>query len=208
MLPQKQPPAFQPLYVVSYHPIPDTQIQQANEELRNAIRYANMNEMAMLVDRAISKGAKINNYDSYENHLMVVAVRSRQSHAIPILMARGLQAPFVKENGIDILMEAAAAGYDDLLDPLIKLAGICVFSKDANGKTALHYAVIGRSANSVKILLQYGADPNALTEKMDDAELCSIFGDDHGLTGTNITPLMIASATGRHKITALLLEES
>ena len=208
MLPQKQPSAFQPLYTVnSFVSIPTTQIQEANKDLRNAVEYATIHEMTMLVDRAISKGAKINNYASYENHLMVVAVRSRQPHAISILMARGLQVPFVQENGIDILMEATAAGYDDLIDPLIKLAGMCVFSADADGKTALHHAVIGGSANSVKILLQYGADPNALTKKMDDAELCSIFGDNHGLAGTNITPLMIASATGQHKITALLLEE-
>jgi hypothetical protein len=54
--------------------------------------YANVNEMAMLVDRAISDGANINYYESAMKHqLMVIAVRNKaDAHALPILMARGL----------------------------------------------------------------------------------------------------------------------
>ena len=181
------------------------QIRNANLDLRYAITYANSNEMAMLVDRAISKGANINHYDHYENHLMVVAVRSNQPHAIAILMARGLEPPFVLENGVNILMEAAAAGYEELIDPLVAIAGIDIFASEHHGKTALHHAVIGGLKKNVNILLEYGAQPNVSTTSMDEAELCSLFGDNHKLTGENITPLIIASATGHHEITALLL---
>ena len=91
-----------------------TQFKNATNHLINAVAYANANEMAMLVDRAISEGAKINFYDSYENHLLVIAVRRRQAHAIPILLARGIGIPDVPKNGIDMLMIAAAAGSEDL----------------------------------------------------------------------------------------------
>jgi hypothetical protein len=97
--------------------------------------------MAMLVDRAISNGANINYYESYENHLMVIAVRKRQAHAIPILMARGIEIPVVPPHGIDMLMTASAAGSEELIDPLIKLADIDIYSRDADGKlmaNALH----------------------------------------------------------------------
>ena len=60
------------------------QFKSATKHLIYAVEYATTNEMAMLVDRAISNGANINYYESYENHLMVIAVRKRQSHAIPI----------------------------------------------------------------------------------------------------------------------------
>lgn len=180
------------------------QIRNANLDLRYAVSFANSNEMAMLVDRAISKGANINHYDRYENHLMVIAVRSNQPHAIAILMARGLEPPLVLENGVNILMEAAA-DFEKLIDPLVTVAGIDIFATDHNGKTALHHAVIGGSKKIVNILLEYGAQPNVHTTSMDEAELCSLFGNNHKLTGKNITPLMIASATGHHEIAALLL---
>jgi ankyrin repeat protein len=182
-----------------------TQFKNATNHLINAVAYANANEMAMLVDRAISEGAKINFYDSYENHLLVIAVRKRQAHAIPILLARGIVIPDVPKNGIDMLMIAAAAGSEDLIDPLIKLAEIDVFSCDADGKTALHHAVIGGSAKIIGILLEYGAKPNVNTTKMDDSELCSVFGDNHQLTGAMITPLMLAAAAGNHEIASILL---
>ncbi len=183
----------------------ETAFKNATKNLINAVAYANENEMAMLVDRAISQGAEINHYDSYDNHLMVIAVRNRQSHAIPILMARGIVMPNVPENGVDILMIAAAAGSEELIDPLINLADMDVFSCDADGKTALHHAVIGSSTKIVGILLEYGAKPNVYTTKMDESELCSIFGDNHKLSGAMITPLMIAAAAGDHDIASLLL---
>ena len=37
--------------------------KEATQDLINAVAYANENEMAMLVDRAISNGAKINYYE-------------------------------------------------------------------------------------------------------------------------------------------------
>lgn len=101
-----------------------TQFKNATKDLINAVAFANTNEMAMLVDRAISEGAKINYYDSYENHLLVIAVRKRQAHAIPILLARGIEIPDIPKNGIDMLMIAAAAGSEELIDPLIKLADV------------------------------------------------------------------------------------
>ena len=182
-----------------------TQFKNATKHLINAVTFANANQMAMLVDRAIDNGAKINYFESYENHLIVIAVRKRQMHAIPILMARGIEIPEVPKNGIDILMIAAAAGSEELIDPLINLADMDVFSCDADGKTALHHAVIGSSTNVVGILLEYGARPNVCTTKMDESELCSIFGDNHAMTGAMITPLMIAAAAGNHEITSLLL---
>lgn len=183
------------------------QPEAINLDLRNAITYANAYEMAMLVDRAISKGANINYYDHYENHLLVIAVRRNQPHAISILMARGVSTPDIPENGIDILMEAAAAGHEELIDPLISVADMDVFATDAHGKTALHHAVIGDSKIIVNTLLEYGAQANVFTLSMDEAELCTLFGDNHNLTGENITPLMIASATGNHEIASLLLAE-
>jgi hypothetical protein len=183
----------------------ETTFINATKNLINAVAYASENEMAILVDRAISQGAKINYYDSYENHLMVIAVRNRQSHAIPILMARGMEMPDVPQNGIDLLMLAAAAGSEEVIDLLINLAEMDVFASDADGKTALHHAAIGGSIKIVGILLDYGAKPNVHTSKMDDAELRSLFGDNHNQSGSNITPLMIASAAGNHEIVSHLL---
>jgi ankyrin repeat protein len=182
-----------------------TQFKNATKNLINAVAFANTNEMAMLIDRAISNGAKINYYDSYENHLLVIAVRNRQTHAIPILLARGIEIPNIPKNGIDMLMIAAAAGSEELIDPLIKLADVDIYSCDADGKTALHHASVGGSTKIVGMLLEYGAKPNVYTTKMDDSELCSIFGDNHQLTGAMITPLMIAAATGKKEIVSLLL---
>jgi ankyrin repeat protein len=182
------------------------QFEKATRDLINAVSYANENEMSMLVDRAISNGANINYYNSYQTQLMVIAVRNKQAHALPILMARGLHTPYAPENNVDLLMETAAQGYVEIIEPLITVAGMDVFCADSNQKTALHHAAIGGSEEIVNILLDHGAQPNVYTSRMDDAELRSLFGENHNLTGVNVTPLMIASAVGNHKIVALLLE--
>ena len=182
------------------------QFEKATFDLINAVSYATENEMPMLVDRAICNGANINHYATYKSHLLVIAVHNKQAHAIPILMARGLLPPYVPENGMDLLMEAAAEGYVEIIEPLITIADMDVFCADSNQKTALHHAVMGGSQKIVKILLDYGAKPNVCTSSMDDAELRSLFGENHHLTGVNVTPLMIASAVNKHQIVTLLLE--
>lgn len=205
MIPKSNSAYRVPLHSLPRRDLLAEKINAATLDLRNAVAYANENEMSMLVDRAISNGANINHFEEYGNHLMVVAVRSKQPYAIPILLARGLLPPFVPEHGTDILMEAAGAGENDLIDKLITMAGMDVFSADTHGKTALHHAVINGTANSVKILLEFGADPNACTLSMPYVELCSVFGDDHQLTGSNITPLEIAAAKGNDDIIKNLL---
>ena len=64
------------------------------------------------------------------------------------------------ENGLTLLMCAAAQGRTDIVQALIK-AGADADAKDNDGLTALMYAAMEGHADAVKLLLEAGADVNA-----------------------------------------------
>lgn len=174
--------------------------------LMNAICYANEREMSALIDRAMTMGASLNRADGYELNSLVIAVRADRSCAISSLMARGAVVPPPPADGIDLLMEACKNGQVSMASALVDIAKMELDATDLHGKTALHHAILGGSAEIVTTLLETGANPGALLTQLDGLEILNIFGRSLRLEGKPVTPLMIAVALGNQDMVVVLLD--
>ncbi len=179
--------------------------------LSDAIDYADRSEFSRLIDLALAYGARmdrdLNRYArGYDEHPLVCVARANKPWAIPILMARGARVPEVPANGEDLVMEACVAGRAEMVRTLIEVAHYDIGMTDHRQKTALHHAVCAGQADCVAVLLEHGADANAVTSVMDAAELDRVFGPGHGLNGSDVTPTMIAAGCGDEAVVRQLLE--
>lgn len=188
---------------VQPHPYP-TPPAPANIALANAIQFASQQELPKLVDRAMKSGASLNS-DCYDCNALVLAVRANRPWAIAVLMARGATLPPTPPDGITLLMEACRDDLEVVVDALLDVAKVSPHDKDANGKTALHYAAIAKSEAIVIQLLQAGADPDLPVPHLKPDQFLFIFGHEHPPVGQKVTPLMIAVATGNNTMVAALL---
>jgi ankyrin repeat protein len=186
------------------HPYP-TPPSPANITLANAIQFASQQELPKLVDRAMKSGATLNSAQCYECNALVMAVRANRPWAISVLMARGATLPPAPPDGITLLMEACRDDLEVVVDALLDVAKVSPHDKDANGNTALHYALIAKSEQIVAELLRAGADPNLPVPPLKPDEYLSLLGHDLPSVGQLVTPLMIAAAIGSETMVAALL---
>lgn len=173
--------------------------------LMDAIGYAHKTEIAALVDRAVADGANLFVHNGYDNHLLVLATRENNPHAIRVLMARGLSLPNLPPSNVNLLMEAAERDQPEMVRVLLDIAHLDPDYQDDAGWTTLHHAVIGRSTASVKMLVEFECELNTESISMTGETLRTTFGPGFALDGAGITPLMIACAQGDHEIVSLLL---
>lgn len=174
--------------------------------LMNAICYANERELSSLIERAMTLGASLNRPDCYELNSLVIAVRADRACAVSSLMARGACVPPAPADGVDLLMEACKNAQVGVASALVDIAKMDVDESDQHGKTALHHAIIGGSADIVSTLLGAGANPGALLTQLDGMEILNIFGRSLRLEGKPVTPLMIAVALGNQDMVTALLD--
>lgn len=162
--------------------------------------------MPAQIDHAISMGARLDHPDVYERNAMVIAVRANRHDALPVLAQRGALSPVVPPDGVDLLMEACRHGNEAMAKVLVEVVGITTEYTDAQGRSALHYAVRSGSPGLVRYLLSAGADPDNVTLVLEATENRNIFGNAYPLTAKEVTPLMMALALGYDAIASALLD--
>ena len=192
----RAPTAHAPFYPFSH----------ADQCLQRAIKYANKHDISSMIEEALKAGATLNYPNSYDFNALVIAVRANNHHAISPLMARGAALPIPLAHGTNLLMEACADGHLDMAIQLIDVAKIDIHAKDRDGKTALHYALLGGFEDVATLLLGHGADPNAEAKNLSRDEAHRIFGINVELSDKSITPLMIAVGKRNEDLTTLLLD--
>ncbi len=194
---------FSPPFFPQHIPQPQPALQQ---QLNNAIVYSNEYEMGMLVDRALSAGARFNIRGEYATHPMVLAVRANKPCAIAVLMGRGVTLPDVPQEGTDLLMEACNAGYDEMSRVLLSVAGMEVEETNALGLMPLHFAIISGAPGTVQVILETDANVNAVIKAGSLDEYLDTFQEDQNfLPDDRVTPLMLAAALGNDAIVQQLL---
>lgn len=78
-----------------------------------------------------------------------------------LLLGSGARADLRDENEGVPLHDAAAGGYQDLVQLLLDSAPHCINARDVDGDTPLHNAARGGFADIIRFLLERGADPGA-----------------------------------------------
>jgi ankyrin repeat protein len=185
------------------NPPDQTALQQ---QLNNAIVYSAEHEIGMMVDRALSAGARLNLRVEYATHPLALAVRANQPWAIAVLMARGATLPDVPLDGTDLLMEACKAGHAEMARSLLSVAGMEIEGKNALGMMPLHFAIISGVPGAVKVLLEADANPDAIVKSGGLDEYLPTFQEEQNLLPDDrVTPLMLAAALGDDNIVQQLL---
>ncbi len=178
----------------------------ADHQLFHAIACADEADFVSLMTAAITDGARLDAIDEAGNGVIEVAIQRNSLRIVQALLARGAPLPIVPPSGFDQVMRAAAQGNPDIVSLLIDTEEMLPDATDASGCSALHYAVLSRSARTVEVLLQRGADCNRAAVDMPEARIEAIFGTRHGLSGEDITPLNIAVALHQIPVVRVLLE--
>lgn len=179
----------------------------SRQQLDNAILYGSEHEMGMLIDRALAAGARFDTQVPYASHPLVLSVRANKPWAIPILMARGVSLPDVPADGTDLLMEACKAGHAEMVRALLAVADMTVAEKNGKGMMALHFAIMAGSSETMKLLLERGADTDEPVAGGDlDEQLGEFQEGQNFLQDDQVTPLMLAAALGEDDIVRQLLK--
>jgi len=118
---------------------------------------------------------------------LLLACASGDYGLFDIALAVGANPNARTANGTTALMLSAGSRGFLMTRDLLK-RGVDVNIRNSEGETALFKAVSAGDSGTVKLLLDYGADPNVPE------------------TGFGVTPLMIAARDGRVRIVKLLLD--
>lgn len=108
----------------------------------------------------------INKTDEQNNYFLTYACILNQPKIIRLLIDKGAKIDIVDKYDMSILLVPITYSFDEVLKLLLeenkKSIGISITDiSDRNLRTPLHYAIEMKNINSIKLLLEYGANPNS-----------------------------------------------
>uniref|UniRef100_A0A7S2HI09 Ankyrin n=1 Tax=Helicotheca tamesis TaxID=374047 RepID=A0A7S2HI09_9STRA len=93
------------------------------------------------------------------------AVLSNDADSVRSILLKGKVDPNLEDsNGVTALIEACIAGYDDLVEILIKEGKCPAHPPGKFRHSPVRGAAVAGRASTIKLLLEHGADPNALSD--------------------------------------------
>lgn len=109
----------------------------------------------------------INIRDDQHNYLLTYAVILNQPSIVRLLIENGAKIDIVDKYDRSILVIPITYSYDEILEILLEKnkdnIGISITDiKDKNLRIPLHYAIEVQNINAIKLLLQYGSNPNII----------------------------------------------
>ena len=180
-------------------------INAAQENLIYAIKNNDETNFDVILDIALSEGARLSTVDEDGFIPLEIAVRANKPRIVQSLLSKGSPLPFVHQNGFDPAMLTAAQGNTAMLLVLLDAGDMLPDAQDASGMTALHYAVIGGHLQCALALLEREADINLCMTGDIDPDTRRIASIPDGIGNKGTTALMLAIALKNHVLTDLLL---
>lgn len=139
------------------------------------------------MEKLLGKGVHIDTRNSLGETAMRIAAKNNDLNTTRFLLDKGANPNIADGIGRSPLSCAAGEGFNALLKLLLTAPDIYVDVQKKDGDTALRLAVIHNQTESVRLLLEAGANPNIQNEDGN-------------------TPLIRAVAQGYTEITKLLLK--
>jgi len=137
--------------------------QQPNGEadIHSWIRIGDVARIDTLINSALEQ------YNVHGFTALHVAVMCNQMEAVTKLLSRGVQASVRSKLGDGPLHIAASHGFTSICQLLLGRADVSVDAPGRRGWTALHYASEGGDAETMRLLIQHGANVNAQGTELD-----------------------------------------
>ena len=126
-----------------------------------ALIYASEHGATEMVDRLLKYGADINS-NKYGRTALHMALGKGNIETVNLLLARGAAMKSLDDSGITPLYYAAIGGNKDCLLAVLR-SGVDVNQQNIKNETALHVASQYGNLASVKVLLAYGANREAIS---------------------------------------------
>lgn len=109
----------------------------------------------------------INIRDNHHNYFLTYAVMLNESDICKALIKKGARIDITNKNDESILIPTIEYSYFEILELLLKTnkesIGVSVIDiKDKNMKIPLHYAIEIQNTKAIKMLLEFGSNPNTL----------------------------------------------
>lgn len=151
----------------------------------------------------------LNVRDSLDNYLIMYTVIQNNYSTIKKLLDRGCRIDIVDNEGRTLLFYAVRYGYHKVLKLILSYdkdsVGISIIDlKDRYGMIPLHYAAIFKDSEAVKILLEYGSNPNTFDKNGNNALHHAIYNQGievcNELLKTNINVNARALTTGENAL--------
>ena len=110
---------------------------------------------------------ELNAKDKQGNYLLTYAVLFNKLDIVQLLVTKGAKIDIVDMDERSVLYIAIKYDYTTILEYLLKTnrenIGISIIDiRDRNSNIPLHYAINNNNLNAVKILLEYGSNPNTI----------------------------------------------
>ena len=136
----------------------------------------------------LDHGVDVNQAGKDGSTALDTAIQRGATDTVRFLLERGADPNHKDAEGVTALMHAVERGDRDMIQAVAEKAGANINERNSKGETALMLAVLARSADLAKPLVDAGSDVNAA-----DFEA--------------ITPLMSAAAAGNSDLVQLLLDK-
>jgi len=134
------------------------------------IRSDKINELIILLNDPNITNLDVNVTDINGNYLLVYAIMNNNLKLINALISRGATLDITDSDGKSILFIPIKYHYNKVLQILLEhdknIIGISLTEiKDKEGFIGLHYAIVFKNIDAIKILLEYGSNVNITNNK-------------------------------------------
>lgn len=197
---------------------------ELNKKLFESLKNDNITEFKKILD--VNDEIDVNIRDDNNNYLLTYAIHQANLEAIKILVDKGARLDITDNDNRSVLYIPIDRNLISLLKLLLELSkfaiGIpAVDIRDKNDNTPLHYAILRKNVEAIKLLLNYGSNVNTPDAEGQNALHMSIYTRSFDIVnliltynininaraGTGETALHIACNLQIYDIAKLLLDK-
>jgi uncharacterized protein len=161
-----------------------------------ALHWAAQNDDLEIAGMLVSAGADVRARNRYGITPLYMAALNGSAEMLELLLEAGADANEVGTEGETVLMTASRAGNPDAVEALLDAGARVDAREDWHGQTALMWAVGERHAEVARVLIEHGADVNAVSSLREWERQSSAEPRQKWLPEGALTPLYFASRDG------------